>query len=165
VENESNREQDRNNGFYSKKLRAGKRRTYFFDVRSTKGSDYYLTITESKKRSNGNGYDSHKVFLYKEDFKKFIEGLEDTIKHIKTELMPGFDFDNFTRETYFENRENDEPREYRDNREPRESSRIEKDPILRELAAAKPAPARPDNQKTSNTDDAGQLPQENVDAW
>ena len=159
MENDINREQDRNNGFYSKKLRAGKRRTYFFDVRSTKGSDYYLTITESKKRSNGNGYDSHKIFLYKEDFKKFIEGLEDTIKHIKSELMPGFDFDNFTRETYFENRENDEPREHR---ETRDNPRLEKDPILRELASAKPAPVRNDVPETGETD---RLPHENVDTW
>ncbi len=165
MENESNREQDRNNGFYSKKLRAGKRRTYFFDVRSTKGSDYYLTITESKKRSNGNGYDSHKIFLYKEDFKKFIEGLEDTISHIKKELMPGFDFDNFTRETFFENRENDEPREYRESREPRETPRIEKDHILREMAASKPAPMRTEEEKSSESGETDQISQENVDTW
>ena len=53
---------------YSKRIRAGKRRTYFFDVRTTRGNDYYLTITESRKRFNDDGYDRHKIFLYKEDF-------------------------------------------------------------------------------------------------
>ena len=80
-------------GFFSKKLRAGKRRTYFFDVRSTKQGDYFLTITESKKKFDSEGYESHKIFLYKEDFKKFMEGLQETIDHVKTELMPDYDYD------------------------------------------------------------------------
>lgn len=80
-------------GFFSKKLRAGKRRTYFFDVRSTKQGDYFLTITESKKKFEGEGYDSHKIFLYKEDFKKFLEALNETVDYIKTELLPDYDYD------------------------------------------------------------------------
>ncbi len=80
-------------GFFSKKLKAGKRRTYFFDVRSTKQGDFFLTITESKKKFEGEGYDSHKIFLYKEDFKKFLESLNETVDYIKTELMPDFDYD------------------------------------------------------------------------
>lgn len=71
---------------FSKAVRAGKR-TYFFDVKSTKGNDYYVTITESKKRFSDDGkffYEKHKLFLYKEDFEKFAEGLMDTINHIKT---------------------------------------------------------------------------------
>lgn len=80
-------------GFFSKKLKAGKRRTYFFDVRSTKQGDFFLTITESKKKFEGEGYDSHKIFLYKEDFKKFMEGLNETMDYIKTELMPEYDYD------------------------------------------------------------------------
>jgi hypothetical protein len=83
----------KHSGFYSRKLKAGKRRTYFFDVRNTKQGDYYLTITESKRRADGEGYESHKVFIYKEDFKKFLEALNDTIDHIKTELMPDFDYE------------------------------------------------------------------------
>ena len=78
---------------YSKRIRAGKRRTYFFDVRATRGNDYYLTITESRKRFNDNGYDRHKIFLYKEDFNKFIKALGEAIDHVKTQLMPDFDFD------------------------------------------------------------------------
>ena len=93
-------------GFYSKKLRAGKRRTYFFDVRSTKSGDFFLTITESKKKFDGEGYDSHKIFLYKEDFKKFLEGLNETVDHVKTTLMPDFDFDAFNHDTPYEGDEN-----------------------------------------------------------
>jgi hypothetical protein len=80
---------------YSKRIRAGKRRTYFFDVRATRGNDYYLTITESRKRFDDNGYDRHKVFLYKEDFNKFIKALTEAVDYVKTELMPDFDFDAF----------------------------------------------------------------------
>jgi len=80
---------------YSKRIRAGKRRTYFFDVRATRGNDYYLTITESRKRFDDNGYDRHKVFLYKEDFNKFIKALGEAIDYVKTDLMPDFDFDAF----------------------------------------------------------------------
>jgi hypothetical protein len=80
---------------YSKRIRAGKRRTYFFDVRETRGNDFYLTITESRKRFDDNGYDRHKVFLYKEDFNKFIRALGEAVDYVKTELMPDFDFDAF----------------------------------------------------------------------
>jgi hypothetical protein len=71
---------------HSKAVRAGKR-TYFFDVKATKRNDYYLTITESKKRFNNDGrfyYEKHKIFLYKEDFEKFSEGLAEVIEFIKT---------------------------------------------------------------------------------
>ena len=70
---------------YSKPVRAGKR-TYFFDVKATKGNDYYLTITESKRRVERDGkfvYDKHKIFLYKEDFEKFSEGLKEVIDFVK----------------------------------------------------------------------------------
>ncbi len=81
---------------YSKKVRAGKRRTYFFDVRRTKGEDYYLTLTESSRRIDG-GYERHKIFLYKEDLNRFVATLEETVNYIKTELMPQYDYDEFTR--------------------------------------------------------------------
>jgi hypothetical protein len=82
---------------YSNKVRAGRRRTYFFDVRKTKGNDYYLTITESKKRFDGDGYERHKIFLYKEDFNRFLEGLNETVDHVKNDLMPDYDYDEYTR--------------------------------------------------------------------
>jgi len=78
---------------YSKRIRAGKRRTYFFDVRATRSNDYYLTITESRKKFNEEGYDRHKLFLYKEDFNKFLKALTEAVDYVKTDLMPDFDFD------------------------------------------------------------------------
>lgn len=83
-------------GVYSKVIRAGRRRTYFFDVRSTKNDEYFLTITESKKRFDSDSYERHKVHVYKEDFHKFINAIEDVVGHIK-ELMPNYDYDEFTR--------------------------------------------------------------------
>ncbi len=77
-------ENDKNSEVYSKVVRAGKR-TYFFDVKSTKGNDLYITLTESKKTFNDDGrdnYQKHKIFLYKEDFEKFREGLEDVLLKI-----------------------------------------------------------------------------------
>ena len=71
---------------FSKAVRAGKR-TYFFDVKSTRGNDLYLTITESKRKFNDDGkhlYEKHKLFLYKEDFEKFAEGLEEALTKIRT---------------------------------------------------------------------------------
>lgn len=81
---------------FSTKVKAGKR-TYFFDVKSTRSNDYYLTITESKKRFKDDGftYEKHKIFLYKEDFNKFLEALTNTVNHVKTELMPEVDFTQF----------------------------------------------------------------------
>ena len=81
---------------YSKRVKAGKR-TYFFDVRATRGNDYYITITESRRHPQGEGfsYEKHKMFLYKEDFGKFVEALQDTVDHIKTELMPEVDFSQY----------------------------------------------------------------------
>ena len=90
-----NNNENKMESIYSKRIRAGKRRTYFFDVRATRGNDYYLTITESRKRFNDNGYDRHKIFLYKEDFNKFIKALTEAVDYVKTELMPDFDFDAF----------------------------------------------------------------------
>ena len=83
---------------YSKRIKAGKRRTYFFDVRATRGNDYFLTITESRKRFNDDGYDRHKIFLYKEDFNKFLKGLNEAVDFVKTDLMPDFDFDSYNHE-------------------------------------------------------------------
>jgi len=86
-----------NDSVYSLKFRAGKRRTYFFDVRSTRGNDYFLTLTESTKRADGNGYERHKIFLYKEDFNEFLNMLTQTIDHVKTELMPEYDYEEFAK--------------------------------------------------------------------
>lgn len=70
---------------YSKVVRAG-RRTYFFDVKATRNDDYYLTITESRKKTNRDGtsvFEKNKIYLYKEDFAKFADGLDDAVEFIK----------------------------------------------------------------------------------
>ena len=92
---EENNDKGRNE-IYSERVRAGKR-TYFFDIKATRSNDYYLTITESKRRYKEDGftYEKHKIFLYKEDFEKFQNALNDSIDHVKTELLPGVDFDQF----------------------------------------------------------------------
>ena len=96
---------------YSKRIRAGKRRTYFFDVKATRGNDYYLTITESRKRFNDNGYDRHKIFLYKEDFNKFIKALTEAVDYVKTDLMPDFNFDAYNHDEFQSEQENSQEQE------------------------------------------------------
>lgn len=83
---------DQRGDIFAKSVRAGKR-TYFFDVRSTRNNDYYLTITESKRRFNEGSekpfFEKHKIFLYKEDFDKFSEGLLEAIDYIKQNFPAG----------------------------------------------------------------------------
>ena len=129
---------------YSKRIRAGKRRTYFFDVRATRGNDYFLTITESRKRfDEDGGYDRHKIFLYKEDFNKFIKALTEAVDYVKTDLMPDFDFDAFNHENEGEG--------YDAETEP-------------EAVASQPAPAPVEKPApvASNPDDTAS---EEVDKW
>lgn len=90
---EGNREQ---NAVFSKRVKAGKR-TYFFDVRNTKSNDYFLTITESSRKFEDGNFVKTKIFLYKEDFNKFSDALNETIKYVKNELLPEYNFDEFTR--------------------------------------------------------------------
>ena len=88
MEGTENNSQDdsRRDEVFSKAVRAGKR-TYFFDVKATRAEDYYLTVTESKRRFNNDSqkfyFEKHKLFLYKEDFEKFSSGLEEAISKIK----------------------------------------------------------------------------------
>lgn len=89
-------ERDIEESVFSKKVHAGRRRTYFLDVKKTKQEDYFLTITESTRREDG-GYRRHKIFLYKEDFNRFIASLQEVVNHVKTELMPDFDYEEFDR--------------------------------------------------------------------
>jgi hypothetical protein len=141
---ENNNQQERNNdSIFSKRLKAGKRRTYFFDVKTTRGNDYFLTITESKKRFNDNGYDRHKVFLYKEDFNKFLNALTETINYVKTELMPDFDFDAYNHDYVREDGE--------DENEVVDSAAVASTPVV-EAAVTTPAAAA-----ASHSDD--------VDKW
>jgi hypothetical protein len=90
MEEIENKDRDREE-IFSRAVRAGKR-TYFFDVKSTVGEEYYITITESKRRFNNEQgkffYEKHKLFLYKEDFDKFSNGLSDVIEFIRTGRVP-----------------------------------------------------------------------------
>ncbi|MEM6735641.1 MAG: DUF3276 family protein [Bacteroidota bacterium] len=92
---EENKEKGREE-IYSERVKAGKR-TYFFDVKATRSNDYYLTITESKRKPKDDGfyYEKHKIFLYKEDFNKFMKALNVTVDYVKDELMPEVDFTQF----------------------------------------------------------------------
>lgn len=94
---ENNNNSRKNPTVFSRKVRAGKRRTYFFDVRQTKGDDYFITLTESTRRGDSDRYDRHKIFLYKEDFTRFVESLQEVVDHVKEDLMPDFDYDEFAR--------------------------------------------------------------------
>ena len=139
---------------YSKRIRAGKRRTYFFDVRATRGNDYYLTITESRKRFDDNGYDRHKIFLYKEDFNKFIKALGEAVDYVKTDLMPDFDFDAFNHD------------------ENPEDGVQHQDAVNGEIITAEEASIPEEKQaavnhiaETDNVSNAGNSEQEEVDKW
>jgi lipopolysaccharide export LptBFGC system permease protein LptF len=92
-------ERENNDEIFSKKIRAGKR-TYFFDVKATKGKEYYLAMTESRRIAKGEDFvfEKSKIFVYKEDLDKILEALQETIHHIKTELMPEVNFSEFNKQ-------------------------------------------------------------------
>ena len=82
---------------FSTSVRAGKR-TYFFDVKATRGNDLFMTITESKRSKFDDGnFIKTKIHLYKEDFNKFSDALQETISHVKSNLLPEYDFDEYAR--------------------------------------------------------------------
>jgi hypothetical protein len=141
---------------YSARIRAGKRRTYFFDVRATRGNDYYLTITESRKRFNEDGYDRHKIFLYKEDFNKFIKGLTESIDYVKTDLMPDFDFDAFNHDTPYNEGEQGQDNQSDTSAEPTEADTTETN-VPEAVAPVPETPAEPDPIINKND--------EEVDKW
>lgn len=92
----NNEREDHGEIIRSKAVRAGKR-TYFFDVKATQGDDYYLVITESRRRNNEDGsatYTRHHMYLYKEDFAKFTDGLNEMIEFVKTNKPEYFDSHN-----------------------------------------------------------------------
>ena len=95
---EDNKDYERDE-IFTKRVKAGKR-TYFFDVKATRSNDYYLTITESKRKIKDDNfyYEKHKIFLYKEDFGKFVDALQEAVDHVKNDLMSDFDFSQFDSE-------------------------------------------------------------------
>ena len=95
---EENYNRDSQEEIFSKRVRAGKR-TYFFDVKATRNNDYYITITESKRSKFDDGnFIKMKIHLYKEDFNKFSDGLAETIGHVKTTLLPEYNYDEYYRQ-------------------------------------------------------------------
>ena len=125
---------------FSSRVRAGKRRTYFFDVRATRNNDYFLTITESRKRFDENSYERHKIFLYKEDFNKFAKALNEAVDYVKTELMPDYDFDSFSHEGYEENGNNEvvETVEETEDSNAVMTSEVPSEPIVNEVNVTEP---------------------------
>ena len=163
-ENYENNNDRKIESVYSTRVRAGKRRTYFFDVRATRSNDYFLTITESRKRFDNNGYDRHKIFIYKEDFNKFIKAINEAIDFVKTELMPDFDFDAFNHDEAY-NPEDANASEARvtaplpiNTETSSQETPDDKDPI--EITEKKPLEAR--DTKASEGDN---LSGEEVDKW
>lgn len=80
---------------YSKKVSAGTKRTYFFDIKETQASGPHIVITESRKRPDGSGFERSSIFIFKEDLNKFMKGINDTAKFVKTELLANYDFSQF----------------------------------------------------------------------
>ncbi len=149
---------------FSTRVKAGKRRTYFFDVRETRGNDFFLTITESRKRYDSDGYDRHKIFLYKEDFNKFLLGLTVTIDHVKTELMPDYDFDSFSHDGNWEDKETEEDTANALDKEPESTlaeNAIDSATIANAIDAAPPMPTEAAAEPIPPTD----THDEHVDKW
>jgi hypothetical protein len=151
-ENYENNNDRKIESVYSTRVRAGKRRTYFFDVRATRSNDYFLTITESRKRFDNNGYDRHKVFIYKEDFNKFIKAINEAIDFVKTELMPDFDFDAFNHdEAYNPDESNDANVGARSNPiNDRDAAPSQEQPVQANTSEARATPSMPNNTETSS---------------
>ena len=152
---------------YSQRIRAGKRRTYFFDVRETRGNDYYLTITESRKKFNEDGYDRHKIFLYKEDFNKFLKGMTEAIDFVKTDLMPDFDFDAFNHENSenYEGSSNDVRKEGEENKEITSEEKVEETPSGSISAATEPEIITEPKEIEKEIQTPTNLNEEEVDKW
>ena len=153
----------KNDSVHSARIRAGKRRTYFFDVRETRGNDFYLTITESRKKFNEDGYDRHKIFLYKEDFNKFIRGLTEAIDYVKTDLMPDFDFDAFNHDTPYEG-ENGGEQKAEGEPHPHVAATVSEVGSDAEIAHA-PEPTKIEAAETPENTNHNDTAHEEVDKW
>lgn len=94
MEDKEDKKEKQRREVHSQRVKAGKR-TYFFDIKPTRSNDYYLTITESKKRFKEEGfyYEKHKIFLYKEDFQKFYDAFQKAYEYMQNELLPDYDFE------------------------------------------------------------------------
>lgn len=104
---------------FTREIKAGKKRRYYIDVKKTRRDDYYISITESKRLINPDKLVRHKIFLYKEDFNKFQQALQEAIDHVKNDLLPEYDFEKFDRP--IERPEQDEDGQSYENQEDRAS--------------------------------------------
>ena len=139
---------------FSQSIKAGKR-IYYLDVKKNRKDEMFLAITESKKIVTGEGdesqvsFEKHKIFLYKEDFNKFVKGLTEAVDFVKTELMPDFDFDAFNHDTPYEG-ENGQP-----------AAEVKTDAIATESTITS-ATVEPENPPA---DSGNAVPHEDVDKW
>ena len=136
---------------YSQKVRAGKKRTYFFDIKEARNNTYSLIITESRKRFDDRGFDRSSIYVYQEDINKFAKGLAEAVDYIKTELLPNYDFDEFSND-------------YEDNNEVANPL-----PVVQEVKEATVAAAEEEVKETQiieeKLDDSIQIHHEEVDKW
>ena len=136
---------------YSQKVRAGKKRTYFFDIKEARNNTYSLIITESRKRFDDRGFDRSSIYVYQEDINKFAKGLAEAVDYIKTQLLPNYDFDEFSND-------------YEDNNEVANPL-----PVVQEVKEATVAAAEEEVKETQiieeKLDDSIQIHHEEVDKW
>ena len=136
---------------YSQKVRAGKKRTYFFDIMEARNNTYSLIITESRKRFDDRGFDRSSIYVYQEDINKFAKGLAEAVDYIKTQLLPNYDFDEFSND-------------YEDNNEVANPL-----PVVQEVKEATVAAAEEEVKETQiieeKLDDSIQIHHEEVDKW
>ena len=131
---------------YEKKVRAGKKRTYFFDIKETRNNSYSLIITESRKRFDDRGYDRTSIYIYQEDINKFAKGVAEAIDYIKTELLPDYNFEQYDNE-YEENGEGYAPQT----------------PVENAIAASVPKEEIVEDEKPTTI--TSSLDSEEVDKW
>lgn len=128
-------------------------------MKKTRGDDYFITITESTRREDGFGYKRHKLFLYKEDFNRFVASLNEVVNHVKTELMPEFDYEEFDRrqaEWEAQNRDNDNDNDDNRREDDRDDSSADEKP---KFMAKDGDDTLAENQTNDTADDEGEKPE------
>jgi hypothetical protein len=133
---------------YEKKVRAGKKRTYFFDIKEARNNGFSLVITESRKRFDDRGFDRTSIYIFQEDINKFTKGFLDAVTFIKTELLPDYNFEQYDNE--FE--------EWEKNPAPAPTSKPENEEFVEQLAITNPILNNESNLPSSQNDEV-------VDKW
>ena len=133
---------------YERKVRAGNKRTYFFDIKDMRNNGFSLVITESRRRFDDRGYDRTSIYVFQEDINKFVKGLNEAVDYIKTELLPDYDFDQYDNQ-YDEVNSNFTP--------------IEKKELEKEINVVVPSTEMSVEENKLNVSDTNQ--EEIVDKW